>query len=274
MARISWAIAPILALALGCVGNEANQVTPPVVIALASTTAPLVPAAGEAGALYQVGTPMKLPVRRPTDAEASALAAKGEQSPYPRAPFLRAGDVRLTLRWTLTNLDDARHAVELLLDPWNEFARYRPGVSQDAENEEAIPNFSGFQRSIVLEPKQRLEGVLTPDDMRELSVDLATAMVLAEETPPNAGALMNHAMNLQNRSSAPAPVIAPFVPRLVAGLTGFDLGLRARESMNVALEVTVDIVDAKGDRVVAPDSKKPTFDAPGRVIQPAPAPGG
>jgi len=241
-------------------GNEANQVTPPVVLAVAAGTAPV------SGELRQVEAPVRLPVRRPTGEEASRL---GDEAPYPRAPFLRAGDVRVELRWTLTNLDEARVPVELLVDPWNEFARYRPGLAAPAEaGEPPSPNFSGYQRAHVLEPLERREGVITADDMRELSVDLATVMAIQARGIPDAGRLMNRAMNQQNRSSQPDPLLGPLVPPVIAGLTGFHVGLRASGAVNVALELTVDVTDVKGDRLVGPASERPTFDEPATTIEP------
>src|SRR5262249_3661724 len=71
--------------------------------------------------MYEVQIPVQLPIRHPTDTERQAL---GEAEPYPRAPFLLAGDERVEVRFTLSNLDAKQHVVELLLDPWNEFVRH------------------------------------------------------------------------------------------------------------------------------------------------------
>jgi hypothetical protein len=256
--------------ATACMNTEANRALPPVIVAIAETTPPLYE--GGETKLFQVQAQMRLPMKKPDDDEAKAL---GKSPPYPRAPFLKASDVRYEVRFTLSNLDDTAHSVELLIDPWNEFARYRPGVVVGEEG--VTPNFSGFDRYFVIPPKQRIEGSLTPDDMRELSVDLATAMNILDNPPsadsggPGAGALINRAMNQQNRSNAFDPLVTPYVPSVVPGLIGFDIGLRASETMNVAVEVYVDITDVAGGKMTTIAGGEATFSVPGRIIEP-PAP--
>jgi len=67
-----------------------------------------------------------------------------------------------------------------------------------------------------------------------------------------AGTLLNHDFNTQNRPGADDPLLASYTPTVVAGLTGFDLGLQAYEPMNVAIEVTVNVLDNSGTGKVAP----------------------
>lgn len=257
--------------ALGaCVNNDANQVTPPVALGMSKTIAPFY--SDQQITIYQVETPVTLPVRRPTDGEAKAL---GKADPYPRAPFLHADDLRVEIRFTLSNLDDEAHSVELLVDPWNEFVRYKPGV-QVVSDEQTIPDFSGYDKFFVLPPKSRTAGTITRDDTNELAVDLATAEN-AMANPPAAGAgtnlnaLFNHIFNLQNRSNDGDPLVTPLVPKTIAGLTGFDLGLRSYGPANVAVEVLVDIVDVAGDRVIGAGSGAKPIGPPGTLLRP-PAP--
>ncbi len=266
----AFAVGTLAALA-GCMNTDANRALPPSVVAISETTAPLY----EEGdtKLYQVQTQVRLPMKKPTDDEVKAL---GKAPPFPRAPFLNASDVQYEVKFTLTNLDDVEHNVELLVDPWNEFARYRPGV---VVSEEAItPNYSGFDRYYVVPAKSRIEGSLTPDDMRELAVDLATAMNILDHPPATdgnaiqAGALMNRAMNQQNRSSVFDPLLTPYVPAVIPGLVGFDLGLRSTASMNVAVEVYVDITDITGSKMATIGGTDATFGPPGRTIEPPPPP--
>jgi hypothetical protein len=252
--------------ATGCRANEDEQTLEPVVLGMTSSAAPFY--RDNQTAIYQVTIPVRLPMRRPTDDEARGL---GQMPPYPRAPFLKSSDVRIEVRFTLTNVDDKRQSVELLLDPWNEFVRYRPGLQ--VSDEDALPNYSGYQKSFMLDPKQRLEGIVTADDTLEMAIDLATAMNIAANPPPadaqlNAAALMNRAFNLQNRSNQPDPAIGPLIPPVIPGLTGFDLSLRTRAPENVAVEITTDVRDLNGDRVVPPGETARTFGPPGRVLSP------
>jgi hypothetical protein len=253
------------ALVPACANDDAAQVMPPVVVGMLDTTGPTYDD-GQVQ-IYEVYTPVVLPMRRPNDDE----RPKGQVDPYPRPPFLLASDTRVTVRYTLTNLEDKQHTAELLIDPWNEFVRYVPGVTISDEN--AQPNFSGFDHFFVLPPKERIEGIFTPDDMTELATDLGTAMKL-QETPPAADGpfggpvLYNRAFNIQNRSSQPDPVLAPYIPAVVAGVVGFDLGLRTYEPAKIAVEIVIDVEDLNGNRVVKPDEDTKKIGRPGTVLSP------
>jgi hypothetical protein len=237
------------ALASACANRDTNQVTSPVVVGMSETIAPYY-SDGQT-TIYQVEKEVPLPMRPPTAAERNAL---GEADPFPRAPFLRACDVRLEIRFTLTNLDDKQHSIELLIDPWNEFVRYHPLV-QVVNDEQSTPDLSGYDKFFVVPPKSRVEGTITPDDTNELAVDLATAMN-ATAHPPTSGAgtrlnaLINHIFNLQNRSNDGDPLVTPLVPGTIPGLSGFDLGIRSYEPVNVAVEIIVDVTDLDGDRTI------------------------
>ena len=251
---LAFTIVAGLAVA-ACQSGDA-QVTPPVVLGMTDT----MPAfySDQENTLYQVKLPVPLPMRKPLDSELSDT----KTPPYPRAPFLLASDVRLEIRWTLTNLDDKPHTVELLFDPWNEFVRYRPAIQQIDEENTRI-DLSGNDQFHKLGPKERLVGVLTPDDTRELAVDLATIESILANPPAadaqyGAPALINRAVAVQNRSTDGDPLLTPYIPAVIAGLTGFDLGMRTSERANVAVEVTVDITDLQGNRVIVPgDNQEP-----------------
>lgn len=220
--------------------------------------------------IFQVSTPVALPMRAPLGVELQAL---GAQDPYPREPFLRSSDARITVKYIVSNLDNAQHTIELLVDPWNEFVHFVPGIVQSDEGAE--PNLSGIDKFFVLPPLARIEGVFTPDDMKELATDLATCQAIAaappsEESDIGAGALMNRAFNAQNRSFTGDPLLNRYFPKVVAGLTGFDLGIRSGEAMNVSVEVVIDITDLNGQRVVPFGEKMNLIGDPGTVLTPPP----
>ena len=227
----------------------------------------------EETAIYQVSVPVILPLRKPNAEEEAALVPL---APYPRTPFQLAADTRITVRFTLSNLDDRPRIVELLVDPWNEFLRYRPGLSAGDEGA-MTPNVSGVDRWFVIPPKSRIEGILPPDDFLELATDLGTAMTIASR--PGAGAfagpgLFNRAFNVQNRSTEPDPLLGPYRPSVSAGIVGFDLGLRTSQKCNVAVEIVVDVEDVNGKRVIPPDNpdKLEPIGRPGRTLTPPAAP--
>jgi len=264
--RTLLGLVAVCASAAGCASSDEEQVIPPVVLGMLETTGPTYDD-GQVQ-IYEVYLPVELPMRRPTDEE---RPPGGRVEPYPRQPFHLASQTRITARFTISNLEDKQHTVELLVDPWNEFVRYRPGVTVDEEM--TTPNFSGIDRFFILPPLGRVEGIITPDDMVELATDLGTAMAI-QRRPPAADsdfggpALYNRAFNIQNRSSQPDPVLAPFIPGVVANLVGFDLGLRSYAQAKVAIEVVLDVEDLDGDRVIVQGDDARRVGRPGTVLSP------
>ena len=266
-----------LLLAAGCIfvgacASDNESETPPTVLGMTNTIAPAVDD-GEVQ-IYIVQTPVSLPVRKPTDTEKQTL---GKQDPFPRSPFFLASDARVTVKFTLTNLDsDNSHVVEVLMDPWNEFVRYTPG--QQVVDEQTTPNLSGIDRYFILQPLQRIEGIFSPDDMNEMAIDLSTVEAIAKSPPDPKGdfagpVLYNRAFNVQNRSNVEDPLISKYIPPVIAGLTGFDLGLRTNERAQIAIEISLDVTDLNGNRILAPDdtTDKP-IGPPGTRLTPPAAP--
>jgi hypothetical protein len=166
----------------------------------------------------------------------------------------------------LSNLDDEDRVVELLVDPWNEFGRYWPGLTLvDPDEGEYQPNFSGIDVYYELEAVSegegsRRHGTYTYDDMAELASDFGTVLSLIAN-PPVGGlgadeegnalpAYVNHTFQNHSRNDA---LVRPYVPGVIAGLTGVDIGLRTREPATIAVEVVVELIDREEDRVLDED---------------------
>jgi len=249
-----WLLAAMIS---GCAGD--SQVTRPNEVALTDTTPPYYDV-GET-TLYQVQVPVTMPMRAPNTSEQAQLAnttpaAWAAAFGATTAPWIKVDDVQTTIRFTITNLDDAKHSFELLVDPWNPQVVYQPGI-EIVSDEETLPDLSGFDKYYTLDKKARMTGTLVPDDTRELAIDLATVMNVQTMAPgdPDGNSLFNHAMNIQNRSTDNDLYIKPYIPLAqdVPAMIGFTLGLRSTEPMNVAVEVTVDVQDISGKRVMPAD---------------------
>lgn len=263
--------AAVALVVAACADASDNAVLDPAVVAMQDTLAPSFDDGEDQ--IFQVSREVRMPYKQPSGSE----TPRGTLAPYPRPPYHVASASRTTVRFTLTNLDDKQHNVRLLVDPWNEFVHYVPGVTAVREDE-MVPNLSGIERAFVLRAKERIEGIITPDDMVELATDLVTAMNLAQRPPDAmselAGAtLYNRAFNVQNRSSQPDPVLASWLPgekRTVAAVIGFDLGLRTGEPANVAVEVVVDVEDRSDDgkHLVIGDEEGRTLGKPGTALSP------
>jgi hypothetical protein len=259
-----WLLAAVIS---GCSGND-GQVTHPSIVGMTDTT----PAYYSDGNLtiYEVQIPVTMPMRAPDAAQAAKLgAAPSYLTSFgaTAAPWILVGDVQTTITYTITNLDNATNTVELLIDPWNPYVKYSPGV-EIVSDDETLPDLSGYDQLYVLNPQQRLVGTIIPDDTYALGLELATVMNISVVDPndPNGNGLFNHTFDLQNRSTAadPDPLISMYIPPVqnIPAMIGFNLGLRSYTPMNVAVEVTVDVQDMTGGKVLPADGKLDADDQP------------
>jgi hypothetical protein len=274
------ALAIVGLLAQSCAPGGSDQQTPPTDLGMTSKlTTPYYSDMNLT--LYEVQTHVRLPVRRPNSADLSGLGAAPKGTPYPRAPFLLASDESVEIHYTLSNLDADDHPVWVLFDPWNEFVRYNPGVTV-VSDEETIPNF-GYDLEFVVPGMSRLEGDLTSDDTQEMATKLASVMnlmasplAMAGPNNPNgydATTIANNIFNPQNRSNSNDPLYLPWIPPVIAGLTGFDLGLRAQcdaacTPPNIAVEITMEVQDLNGNRFVPQDANDPEMQMPAKTLSP------
>jgi len=262
------------AFAFACSTQEQTRNLEPDQVGLTPDVAPIFE--DDESQLFEVKRGLQFPILDPSPAEADALNQQ-VVAPYGRKPWITNQDVKVQLTWTLSNLDEDQHVVELLIDPWNEFGRYYPGMTlTDAEEQTFKPNFSGIDRYYVLEGKKagassRRHGTCTFDDMDEMAVDFATVQNLINwpgPLPLPNGAPMdpdmpvdplptyaNHAFNFINRSSDDL-LVAPYIPAVIAGLTGVDFGLRTTEKATIALDVQIEVVDLGQGRVQDAGSSK------------------
>jgi hypothetical protein len=278
---------PLLALMLAaaCSNGSGDQVTRPVSVGMTSKIAPYY-SDGQI-TLYEVQTPVTLPVRKPTSADRAGLGAAPKGTPYPHAPFLTVQDESVEVHFVLSNVDTVSHNVWLLVDPWNEFVRWKPGVTV-VSDEETIPN-NGYDKEYVLGPMSRIEGTITSDDIQEIATKLAAVetFLASPQGQMTASTMMDNSLNptqvcnnifdYQNRSNSTPPDLfyTPWIPPVVAGLTGFDLGIRMEADQgdsggagNIAVEVTMDVQDLNGDRFVQQDTTDPEMGMPSKTLSP------
>lgn len=246
-------------LSVACGAEEETRTLEPVQVGMTSDMAPVFDD-GES-TLYEVKLPVRLPIRAP-DQQTRRNARQNAVDPFDAYPTVVPSDYEIQVTWVLSNLDNQAHTVELLVDPWNEFGRYWPGMQiVDAERGEVLPNLSGIDLLRELKPSgagepSRLRGTFTFGDMDELAIDFATAMNIIAIVPPpppddesaiNPTSLVNHAFHLGNRSPS-SPLTARYIPTVVPALTGFDIGFRTTEAANLALELVVEIKEKDRDR--------------------------
>jgi hypothetical protein len=270
-----------------CTSSSADQVTRPIAVALAAGDAGAMPTTDDGETMtFLSQIPVPLPVRAMTAADVQAAGAAPANTPYPRGVFLLSTDESVEIHFTLSNVDTASHNVWLLVDPWNEFVRWRPG--ETVTEEAVIPNF-GYDLYFTVPGQQRVVGTITSDDVREIAIKLASveqllaspqaqAQIAAEAAGAmtmtgdmfDATSIANNIFNPQNRSnSTPGdPLYTPWIPPVIPGITGFDLGVRTTEPANVAVEITMEVQDLRGDRFVAQDSNAAELGPPPVTLSP------
>lgn len=270
------AIALAASSMIACGGDDSITLEP-IVLGMTSDMAPAYMSDDGEDAYYEAKLPVQLPVLAPTPEDLAELQAA--MAPYPTEPYVKAEDIDVQVTWTLTNLDPGTHRVHLLVDPWNEFNKYWPGQAQ-VDEDEALPNLSGIQSYFELpgtdhaELESRVHGTLTFDDMQELAIDFSTVMniiqnvvAITDPMDPNFGQggplpLVNHAFSFRNLSHRDL-LVEQYIPPVIAGLTGFDIGIRTEQPANIALEIVIELTD-KGKNRLPRDNQ---FDCEAGVCQ-------
>lgn len=276
----------LVVLGVGCSDVEETRTLPPRQVGITAEDAPIYDD-GEL-TIYEAKHGVPFPLLAPSGEQRGELGRTAVQ-PFPTFPWVEVDDLRVQVSWIVSNLDPETHTVSVLIDPWNEFGRYWPGLSLvDADDGEYLPNLSGYERLFELPgteagTRSRVSGTATYDDMREMAIDLSTVMQLIE-TPPTAGEefgdadllaiFANHAFHRQNRAGR-SPLVDPYQPAAIAGLTGIDIGLRTFEPANIALEVVVELVRVNEDSPVPTqdeERERPLLRAPEAYITVGTAP--
>jgi hypothetical protein len=267
----------------GCNGDSAKRMAP-ADLAMTDAVHPFY-SDGEL-TLYEVTKPVNLPIRPPTDAERKDLGKR--TPPFDHYPWVTKDDVGLQITWTVANMDkyDPKrpdehhdHDVKILVNPWNEFGRYVPGVAIEGDN--AIPNLAGLEQEVHLPEvngpsggSSRMQGTFSYDDMDELATDFATAIDIIENVKPTMTngqvddprvGLVNHVFAIENRTGR-SPLTDSYVPKVIPALVGFEFGLETTEPANIAVEFVVELEDRAGDRVIDVDKHTVTFQAPARIF--------
>jgi hypothetical protein len=270
------ALAAVAALSVGCGADDYEESLPTLQVGMTPAVAPIYDD-GEMR-IYEVKKGIAFPILAPNQTTRGELD-KLNVEPYGRQPWITTDDIEVQVTWTISNLDDEQHNIELLVDPWNEFGRYYPGLQlTDADEQEYMPNLSGIDKLYPVGPKSsgedsRLHGTYAFADLQEMATDFATVMNLIKNPPPTEGddeedptvTYANHAFHWQNRSYGDLLTKA-WVPKVVAGLTGLDIGFRTSEPVNMAIEVAVEVVDKDGKRVRREGDEDKTLLTPSEQI--------
>ncbi len=232
-----------------CGGDE--RYFPPVQVTMTMDTAPI--AMVRDSAIYWVEERYTFPFRQATQAEIDALF-QGDPAtlkPYDRKPFVMYNDIDEELDLTVSNLDAEDIEVVVTVNGINEFHEYVPGTVTNGE--EVVPNFSGWERRIVLKANERRTLKMRIEDFIELERDLATVA--------NGAPNFNLVMQFESQAGVD-PRVTPYIPQTIPGVVGFRVGLQTEAAHNILLEAGIRLFD-RNSRLADPDAE------PAQIPQPA-----
>jgi len=212
-----------LLLAAGCTNQGFVGDTEGIVaFAMDETVPPL--AVGRRTALFMVESRIELPLREPSAAEMNALTrgAGDVTIPWTRLPWAQEHDYEIQIDYVISNLEDHVVTTAFTVNGFNEFEEYVPSSSPGAEGA-TLPDFSGYERTLVLQPFERHAGTVREEQMDEIAVDLATMVNGAPNT--------NEVLHPDNQSQHD-PRSRMYIPEVIPALTGFRVGLRAESEVS------------------------------------------
>lgn len=240
--RRAPSLVPVALAALACLafgsascGSTSDPRTVGVyTLAIGDNTPPAYQAMGQGGgvdaAIYEVQVPITLPLREKPTLPGDAV------KPYDAPVWYGPRDVQVQVSYVVTNLGESDVVAEILVDGWNEFIRYTPKVTVDAEGN-VSEDLSTNGRRVIVPAQGRVRGVFSYDDMERIAMDLAAIMNGA----PNPFHIVEPHTRLLDD-----PTTKGYVPAVIDGLTGFDLSLRTTYKVKLAVEATVEVVDHGG----------------------------
>lgn len=219
-----------------------------------------------------------LPIRLEKAKEAEERAARtAELGAGIEVPYVKLGDIEVSVEWMLTNLDEDEEATALIqLNGANEAFAYNPEMVQLGDPDEVppAPGLEGDDPLHVL-PGGTLGGVFREDQLREVSIDLD--QITRANLNPFAATLQVHKNN-----AAIQPLTAPMPndPDYVQTPTGAAIPREAfrqliridlvfKPDRPMALDYTIRVRDVRGIMHELLDAA--VVDAPGELTMFAPA---
>lgn len=126
------------------------------------------------GNIVPAKTSVVLPINTETmedmaDREALQMTMPAEVT----IPYLRVGDLEVSVEWSIRNLDDTDGQATLQVNGANQFYDYDPEMVMLSADDEAPPT-PGLTGDIPIDIPAggRVSGLFTEDDMREAAIDL------------------------------------------------------------------------------------------------------
>jgi hypothetical protein len=119
-------------------------------------------------------TSVVLPINTETaDDMRDREAAQAKMPAEVTIPYLKVGDLEVSVEWTIHNLDEEDGQATMQVNGANQFYEYDPELVVLSEDDEA-PKTPGLTGDVPIDipAGKRVSGLFTEDDMREAAIDL------------------------------------------------------------------------------------------------------
>ena len=117
-------------------------------------------------------TSLQIPIRTERPLEAMQRVARTGQLGVD-VPYVKVGDIEVSVEWKVTNLTDQDGAFEIQLNGANEYFAYDPvAAAVGLDEDEPQPPGLGGDIPIRLAKNASLTGLFREDELREASIDL------------------------------------------------------------------------------------------------------
>jgi len=178
-----------------------------------------------------------LPVRIEREDEVMDRAALSAELGI-EVPYVRLGDLIVSIEWTIKNLEDSEGEARILVNGGNEYWYYVPtNFVIDPEEDEEPPPLMG-DIPMLIGPGETRSGVFREDTLREGSVDLE--LITRAALNPFAAVLQVHEDMTEFTSET--GVVVPFTAS--AGMVRYEVNFTANRHM--IMEYAIRIRDDRG----------------------------
>jgi hypothetical protein len=127
---------------------------------------------GMGGQVAEAKTRLQLPINLETEEDAMIRAARTAELGVD-VPYVKLGDIEVSVEWTITNLTDQEGIARLELNGANELFEYDPDLIVLSTDDDAPPT-PALEGNIPLHipPNGTLSGLFREDQVREAAIDI------------------------------------------------------------------------------------------------------
>ena len=207
------------------------------------------------GNLIQPKASLTLPIKLETAADAKTRADLATKLGVD-VPYVKVGDLEVSISWTIKNLDDLPGQAKIQLNGANELFGYDPSVLDFSGGDDEAPPTPGLDGDVPIDvgPGATVQGQFREDQVLEASIDLDqitrgninpfAATLKVNKNDASFQPVMIVMPTVDNPDPAPVPIGDPIPRAAFAQMIRFDLVFKPTTHM--VLEYAVRIRDDRG----------------------------